>query len=88
VPSSFLARVFFAAFFAGFGSAFSTSNAVGFKGNLIFGDLDGYIHIIDPLNGITVGRKKITKHPIKSIFSRSNNLYVVDESFNLFSINL
>tara|TARA_B100000242_G_scaffold91793_1_gene62277 strand:+ start:15917 stop:17077 length:1161 start_codon:yes stop_codon:yes gene_type:complete len=64
------------------------SNAVGYKGNLIFGDLDGYIHIIDPLNGITVGRKKITKHPIKSIFSRSNNLYVVDESFNLFSINL
>ena len=35
------------------------SNAVGYKGNLIFGDLDGYIHIIDPLNGITVGRKKL-----------------------------
>ena len=66
----------------------NVSNAVGYKGNLIFGDLDGYIHIIDPLNGVTVGRKKITKHPIKSILSRSNNLYVVDESFNLFSINL
>ena len=35
------------------------SNAVGYKGNLIFGDLDGYIHVIDPLNGITVGRKKL-----------------------------
>ena len=64
------------------------SNAVSYKGNLVFGDFEGYIHIIDPLNGITVGRKKITKHPIKSIFSRSNNVYVVDESFNLFSITL
>ena len=64
------------------------SNAVSFKGNLVFGDFDGYVHIVDPLNGITIGRKKITKHPIKSIFSRSNNLYIVDESFNLYSINL
>ena len=64
------------------------SNAVSYKGNLVFGDFEGYLHIIDPLNGITVGRKKITKHPIKSIFSRSNNVYVVDESFNLFSITL
>ena len=64
------------------------SNAVSYKGNLIIGDFEGYMHIIDPLSGKTVGRKKLSKRPIKTIFSRSNNLYVVDEAFNLFSINI
>ena len=64
------------------------SNAVSYKGNLIVGDFEGYIHIIDPLNGKTISRKKLSKKPIKSLFSRSNSLYVVDDSFNLFSINI
>ncbi len=66
----------------------SLSNAVSFKGDIIVGDFEGYMHVIDPLNGRTIGRKKISKHPIKSIFSRSNRLYVVDESLNLYSISL
>tara|TARA_B100001250_G_C19796280_1_gene788854 strand:- start:105 stop:1259 length:1155 start_codon:yes stop_codon:yes gene_type:complete len=64
------------------------SNAVSYKGNLIIGDFEGYIHIIDPLSGKTIGRKKLSKKPIKTLFSRSNNLYVIDEVFNLFSINI
>ena len=64
------------------------SNAVSFKGSLITGDFEGYIHIIDPLNGKTIGRKKLSRRPIKSIFSRSNSLYVIDDAFNLFSINI
>jgi outer membrane protein assembly factor BamB len=52
------------------------------------GDFEGYIHIIDPLNGKSIGRKKISKKPIKIIISRSKNLYVVDESFNLFSLSI
>lgn len=64
------------------------SNAVSYKGNLIVGDFEGYIHIIDPLNGKTISRKKLSKKPIKSLFSRSNSLYVIDDSFNLFSINI
>ena len=64
------------------------SNPVSFKGNLIFGDLEGYLHVLDPLNGITIGRKKISKKPIKTIFSRSNSLYAIDEAFNLFSIKI
>ena len=64
------------------------SNAVSFKGSLVAGDLEGYIHIIDPLNGKTIGRKKLSRKPIKSIFSRSNSLYVIDEAFNLFSLNI
>lgn len=64
------------------------SNAVSHKGAVIVGDYEGYIHIIDPLNGKTISRKKLSKKPIKSLFSRSNSLYVIDESFNLFSINI
>ena len=64
------------------------SNAVSFKGNLVVGDFEGYVHIIDILNGRTVGRKKISRKPIKSILSRSDSLYVIDEAFNLHSINI
>jgi len=66
----------------------SLSNAVNFKGNMIIGDFEGYVHVIDTLNGRTIGRKKISKKPIKTVFSRSDSLYVIDEAFNLFSINI
>ena len=64
------------------------SNPVSYKGSLIVGDFEGYIHIVDPLNGKTIGRKKLSRKPIKSIFTRSNSLYVIDEAFNLFSVNI
>ena len=32
------------------------------KGNLIVGDFEGYIHIIDPLNGKTISRKNYQKN--------------------------
>ena len=64
------------------------SNAVSFKGSLVVGDFEGYVHVIDTLNGRTIGRKKISRKPIKSIFSRSDSLYVIDEAFNLHSINI
>ena len=64
------------------------SNAVSFKGNLVFGDFEGYVHVLNPLNGITTGRKKVSKKSIKTIFSRSNSLYAIDEEFNLFSIKI
>lgn len=64
------------------------SNPASFDGNVMVGDYEGYIHIIDPLNGKSIGRKKISKKPIKMIISRSKNFYVVDESFNLFSLSI
>ena len=64
------------------------SNPVSYKGSLVVGDFEGYIHVIDPLNGKTIGRKKLSRKPIKSIFTRSNSLYVIDEAFNLFSVNI
>ncbi len=64
------------------------SNAVTFKGNLVLGDFEGYIHLIDPINGKTIAREKISRKPIKTILSRSDSLYVIDEAFNLFSIKI
>ena len=64
------------------------SNPASYKGSIIIGDFEDYIHIIDPLNGKTIGRKKLSRKPIKSIFTRSNSLYVIDEAFNLFSVNI
>ena len=64
------------------------SNPVSFGGYIVVGDLDGYIHLINPLNGQTIGRKKISKHAIKTLISRSKNFYAVDESFNLYSLSI
>jgi len=64
------------------------SNPIAFDGSIMIGDFEGYIHIIDPLNGKPIGRKKISKKPIKMIISRSKNFYAVDESFNLFSLSI
>jgi outer membrane protein assembly factor BamB len=64
------------------------SNPISFNGNIIVGDFEGYVHVIDPLNGKTLGRKKISKNPIKRLISRSKNFYAVDEEFNLFSLSI
>ena len=64
------------------------SNSISQNSYIIVGDFEGYIHIIDPLNGKTVGREKISRNPIKTITGRSNAFYVVDEEFNLFSLSI
>ena len=64
------------------------SNGVSYKDNIVVGDFEGYVHVINILNGRTVGREKLSRHPIKTILSRSDSLYVIDEAFNLISIDL
>ena len=64
------------------------SNPITNSGFIIIGDFEGYIHIIDPVNGKTIGRKKISKNPIKTLISRSKNFYAVDERFNLYALNI
>tara|TARA_B100001109_G_C18857615_1_gene472456 strand:- start:1741 stop:2907 length:1167 start_codon:yes stop_codon:yes gene_type:complete len=66
----------------------SLSNPVSYKGNIVVGDFEGYLHIINPINGITISRTKLSRKPIKSIYARSNNLFVIDEKFNVFSIDI
>lgn len=63
------------------------SNAVEYKGNILVGDLDGYVHIIDVLTGTTVGRKKISRSPIRNIVNRGDAVFIVDEDLSIISIN-
>lgn len=62
------------------------SNAIEYKGNIIFGDLEGYLHILDPLNGKTIGRKRISRDPIKHLVRRGESLYVLDKDLQLISL--
>ena len=64
------------------------SNGVSYKDNIVVGDFEGYVHVINILNGRTVGREKLSRNPIKTILSRSDSIYVIDEAFNLISIDL
>ena len=63
------------------------SNPEIFKGYILVGDLEGYIHAIDPLTGITVARKKISRNKITTLISRSNSFYAIDEKMRLFSLS-
>ena len=63
------------------------SNPETFKGYVLVGDLEGYIHAIDPLTGITVARKKISRNKITTLISRSDSFYAIDEKMRLFSLS-
>ena len=63
------------------------SNPETFKGHILVGDLEGYVHAIDPLTGITVARKKISRNKITTIISRSDSFYAIDEKMRLFSLS-
>ena len=63
------------------------SNPATFKGYILVGDLEGYIHAIDPLTGITVARKKISRNKITTLISRSDSFYAIDEKMKLFSLS-
>ena len=60
------------------------SNPEVFKGNVIFGDFEGYIHILDPLTGLTIGKRKISRNRIVSIVARTDAFYAVDEKIKPF----
>lgn len=63
------------------------SNPETFKGYILVGDFEGYIHAIDPLTGITVARKKISRNKITTLISRSDSFYAIDEKMRLFSLS-
>jgi|TARA_B100001059_G_scaffold222279_1_gene246056 outer membrane protein assembly factor BamB len=64
------------------------SNGVIFKNLMLVGDLEGYIHAVNPLTGLTLGRKKVSRKPIISIVTFREFAYVVDQESNIFAINL
>ena len=64
------------------------SNPETHKGYILVGDFEGYIHAIDPLTGITVARKKVSRNKITTLISRSDSFYAIDEKMRLFSLSL
>ena len=64
------------------------SSAAAYKNLLLVGDLDGYVHAINPLTGVTVGRKKVSGNPIMSIITFREFAYAVDQDSNIAAIKL
>jgi outer membrane protein assembly factor BamB len=64
------------------------SNGVMLNNLLLVGDLEGYVHVIDPLTGNTIGRKKVSGNPIKSISTFGGLAYILDQDSNLVAISL
>ena len=54
------------------------SNPVMFGSNLVVGDLDGYLHIVDPSSGQITGRSK-TSGNVRSLRVIDNQLYVATQ---------
>ena len=52
------------------------------------GDLDGYVHVINPMTGITVGRKKVSGNPIMNIVTFRDFAYAIDQDSNVVAIKL
>ena len=54
---------------------------------MLVGDLEGYIHVINTLTGITVGRRKVSGNPIATIVSFRNLAYVIDQKSNIVAVS-
>ena len=63
------------------------TNPETFRGYILVGDLEGYIHALDPLTGITVARKKIYRNKIITLVSSSDSFYAFYEKMKLFSLS-
>ena len=64
------------------------SSGAAYKNLLLVGDLDGYVHVVNPMTGITVGRKKVSSNPIMSIATFRDYAYVIDQESNVAAIKL
>ena len=64
------------------------SSGVMYKNLMLVGDFEGYVHAINPLTGLTQGRKKVSAEPIISIVTFRDLAYVVDQDSNIIAIKL
>lgn len=64
------------------------SSGVMYKNLMLVGDFEGYVHAINPLTGLTQGRKKVSAEPIISIATFRDLAYVVDQDSNIIAIKL
>jgi outer membrane protein assembly factor BamB len=63
------------------------SNGSMLNNLMLVGDLEGYVHIINPLTGITLGRKKVSGNPIMRIVSFRNLAYAIDQESNIVAVS-
>ena len=64
------------------------SSGVMYKNLMLVGDFEGYVHAINPLTGLTQGRKKVSAEQIISIVTFRDLAYVVDQDSNIIAIKL
>jgi outer membrane protein assembly factor BamB len=64
------------------------SSGAAYKNLLLVGDLEGYVHVINPMTGITVGRKKVSGNPIMSITTFRELAFVIDQESNIVALKL
>ena len=54
-----------------------------YKNLMLVGDFEGYIHAINPMSGITAGRKKVSRKPIMSMVTFRELAYAIDQESNI-----
>ena len=64
------------------------TSPVNVRGNIVVGDFEGYIHLLDSTDGSFLGRKKISKNSILEISSQGNKLAITDNSGKLFFLSI
>ena len=64
------------------------SSPVNVRGNIVVGDFEGYIHVLDSTDGSFIGRKKLSKNPILEISSEGNKLAITNNSGRLFFLSI
>tara|TARA_B110000014_G_scaffold262980_2_gene258361 strand:- start:10467 stop:11642 length:1176 start_codon:yes stop_codon:yes gene_type:complete len=64
------------------------TSPVSLQSNIIVGDSEGYIHILDSKNGDLIGRKKISGKAIDHIVTFSNSILATDKSGLLISLSV
>ncbi len=64
------------------------SSPVATNKGIVIGDFEGYLHLLDSRDGSFIGRKKVSRKPIKEIVYQGNELLALDESGRLISLTI
>jgi len=66
----------------------NVSSPVSIRGNVMIGDFEGFVHILNSIDGSFIARKKISKNPIQEIITKGNNAVITDNSGKLFFLSI
>lgn len=63
------------------------TSPVNLRGNILVGDFEGYLHLINATNGSFIGRAKISKNPLLEIVTEGDKIAVTDNKGKLFFLS-